>query len=208
MKVIVKKVDRVFDGFFKLDRAVMQYEKFDGTISREMERLCVQRGNAAAILLVNPVKGTIILTEQFRYPAYVSDPARGWLLEVVAGIIQPDENAKQSATREIWEEVGFRVEIMEEIESFYSSPGSSTEFVYLLYSEVRDDQRISSGGGLEEECEDVRMVEITFEDTFERLDEGRIHDAKTLIALHWFRNNPRYAEIKIQLENNGDRIES
>lgn len=203
MKVIIKKVDRVFDGFFKVDRAVLQFEKFDGTISRETELLCMRRSNAVAILLVNSTKHTIILTEQFRYPAFVGDATRGWLLEIVAGTMQSKEKIVKTAKREIREEVGFEVDNLKEIQSFYSSPGGSSELVHLLYSEVDDTQRIAKGGGLEEETEDVRVVELTFDDAFNRLDKGGIYDAKTLIALHWFRNSPRYAELK----NQGVRFE-
>ncbi|MEE4311875.1 MAG: NUDIX hydrolase [candidate division KSB1 bacterium] len=198
MKVIIKKVDRVFDGFFKVDRAVLQFEKYDGTISRETERLCMQRGNAVAVLLINPEKKTIILTEQFRYPAYVGDPSRGWLVEVVAGTVDPGESPVETVTREILEEVGYEIEDANEIQSFYASPGGSSELIYLYCAEVSDDCKITEGGGVEAELEDLRVIELTFHEAYHRLDNGLIHDAKTLIALHWFRNSPRYAELMKQ----------
>ncbi len=187
MKVFVREVKRIFDDFLKIDRAVIQHEKFDGTFTQELVRLNLIRGDAAAILIVNSEKKTVILTRQFRYPAYANDPDEGWLLEIAAGTVIPGDDVRETAKRELLEEVGYEVADLVPIHSFYPSPGASSEVIHLFYAEVTEDLRKQTGGGLSEEGEDIRIIEIPIEEAFGLLDANEIHDGKTLIGLQWLK---------------------
>ena len=185
MKVIIKSKECVFDDLFKIDRAVIQYEKFDGTMTNDVVRFNFDRGNSVGILLVNPQKQSIILTRQFRYPAYVADETNGWLLEIVAGMIEPGVEILEAAKHELLEEVGYAVDKFEPIHIFYPSPGGTSEKVYLYYAEVNEAQKTDKGGGLAGEGEDIQIVELPIAEVLRLLDSGQIRDAKTIIALQW-----------------------
>lgn len=185
MKVIIKKIIRVFDDFFKIDKATLQHEKFDGTMTPELTRLNFNRGHSVAIILYNPDTKSVILTRQFRFPAYFSDKEKGWLLEVIAGMLEKDENPEEALQREIFEETGFQVPRMEFINEFFVSPGGSSEKIYLYFGVVTRKHQVGNGGGLKKEGEDIRIEEIPFEQALEMVQQGKISDAKTIIALLW-----------------------
>ncbi len=192
MKVLIKKQRRILDDFFKVDRAVLQHEKFDGTMSEDMVRLNLVRGEASAALLYNPKKDTIILVKQFRYPVYTRENNNAWTLEIVAGMIENNDSPKATIQREILEETGYETENPEAVSSFYTSPGGSDEIIYLFYAEVNESHKIARGGGATDEDENIEVVEMPRQQAFELLENGKIFDAKTIIALLWFRekNNP------------------
>ena len=193
MKIILKQVERVFDEFLKIDRAVIQFEKFDGTMTDDIVRFTMNRGDSVAALLLNRDTHKLIFTKQFRYPAYAHDEKNGWLLEIVAGIIEHNNDPDRTIINEIYEEVGYQVSTVEKIRCFYTTPGSNSEQVHLYYAEVTNDQKINEGGGLDRETEYIQAIEMPIEDAFQLLDRNEIKDAKTIIALQWLRakNNDR-----------------
>lgn len=184
MKVRILEESREYDGFFKIDKAVLQYEKFNGEMSEEITRLNFNRGDSVALLLYDEGKDSVILVKQFRYPAYVND-GPGWILEVVAGVIEGERDAVSVARAELLEEAGYEVDHLELISRFYVSPGGTSERIhlYLGYSH----QKIGSGGGLRSEHEDIQAMEIPLDEAIKMIDTGEICDAKTIIALQWLR---------------------
>lgn len=187
MKVIIKEKSRVFDQLFKIDRAVLQYEKFDGTMTDDVVRYNFERGNSVAVLVVNREKQTVILTKQFRFPVYMENKKNGWLLEIVAGMVDKGEDPIESAVREVREEIGYSVEQLEPICSVYLSPGGSSEKIYLYYTEINSAHKTEAGGGIANEAEDIQLVEIPISEAFKLLDAGEIVDAKTVIVLQWLK---------------------
>jgi len=185
VKIKIKKTERVFDDFFKIDQAVLQYEKFDGSMTPDLIRLNFNRGHSVAVLLYNENQQTVILTDQFRYPAYVGDPKRGWILEIVAGMLEPGEPPTQSAIREVYEETGFRVHEPEPICEFFVSPGGTSEKIYLFFAKVTDGAQQGTGGGVSEEYEDIRIKQVPLDKALRMIHSGDICDAKTIIALQW-----------------------
>ena len=176
---------RLLDDFFKVDEILLRYERFDGRMSRRVRRLNLDRGDGVAALLFRPANQRVVLVRQFRYPACKAGP--GWLLEVVAGGLQEDASPEDAVRREILEETGYAVEALESISTFYLTPGGSSERIFLYYGEVSGQTRRAPGGGLEEEGEDIEVVEMPAEEAWKAVESGRIVDAKTLIALMWFR---------------------
>ncbi len=182
VEIIEKK--RVFDGFFKIDQFKLRHERFDGTMSPEIRRLCFERGDSVAALVWNRDAKEMILTRQFRLPAHEKGP--GLLLEVVAGMLEPGETPEDTIRRELVEEIGYRAGEMTSIGTFYLSPGGSSERIILFYVEVGDGDRVSEGGGAAHEHEDIRVENYSWPQLEQMLDNQKILDAKTLIALMWF----------------------
>lgn len=186
-KVTIIKQRRLLDAFFKVDEAVLQHECFDGSLSPELTRLSLERGDGVAALLYCAQTDSLILVRQFRYPAWVRQ-GPGWILETVAGMLDKDEAPEQTVRREILEETGYQVSHLELVSTFYLTPGGSSERILLYYGEVTTADRREEGGGLKDENEDIEVVKIAVDDAFAAVEQGEIVDAKTLIALMWFRN--------------------
>jgi len=191
MKVKIKNVNRILDDYFKVDRAVLQFEKFDGTYSQEIVRLNCDRGNAVAAIIYNTTYKTILFVKQFRYPIFTQEPDNAWSLEIPAGMIEHGKTPKETMIREIIEETGYRVDHLVQLFSFYTTPGGSNERIYLFFSTVNPKDRIHKGGGLIEEGEDTQLVEIPPKKAFKMIHSGEIVDAKTIIALQWLKNRQR-----------------
>jgi nudix-type nucleoside diphosphatase (YffH/AdpP family) len=191
MKVTVKKVDRILDDYFKVDRAVIQFEKFDGNMTQEMVRMNFDRGDSVAAIIFNTTKNTIILIKQFRYPVYTRDNDQAWSVEIVAGMIEPGSSPEESIYREILEETGFQAQQLKPVFNFYSTPGGSNEKIFLFFARVTQEDRIEKGGGLIEEGENIQLFEVSPKTAFKMLDAGEILDAKTIIALQWLKTRQK-----------------
>jgi nudix-type nucleoside diphosphatase (YffH/AdpP family) len=184
-RVIIDRTKRILDDFFKVDEAFLRYERFDGTMSPVVRRLNFERGDSVAALIFKPETKRIILVNQFKYPTY--EKGSGWITETMAGMIDKDEDPETAVRREILEETGYDLRTLEHISTFYVSPGGSSERIVLYYAEV-DDRKITAGGGLAAEGEDIINVELSIEDALKQIDSGEIADAKTIVAILWLRN--------------------
>jgi len=184
MKAYIEKTQRIFDDFFKIEEAIISYEKFNGSMSEPVRRLNFERGETVAVLIYNIETDKVILVNQFRYPAFTR--GNGWLTEVVAGMLNANENPEDCVMREVEEETGYLVTKLQHISTFFVSPGGSSEKMLLYYTEVRINDKISDGGGLIEESEDIKLVEFSPLEFKALLENGTLIDAKTIIAAQWF----------------------
>jgi ADP-ribose pyrophosphatase len=175
---------QVFDGFLKVVEAEVSFERFDGTMSRPVKRLSVERGDSAAAIVYDRDAHCVILVEQFKYPTL--GHGSGWIVETVAGVVEEGERPETTIRREILEEIGYRIDSLEPIATFYVSPGGSSERVFLYYAEVSGGDRVSSGGGVASEDEDIRAVVLRVADLDRLVAEGALEDAKTLLGILWF----------------------
>jgi len=181
--VRVHERKRVFDqGIFRIDQARLQFRRFDGHMSAELVRMVLERGDSAAVLLHDPADDRVLLCEQFRYPAHVR--GNGWLLEIPAGIVSEGETPEACARRETHEETGQVPGTLQRIATVFPSPGGSSERVHLFYAPVPLEER-SAPAGLEDEGEDIRVALVPTREALAMLADGRIVDAKTVIALQW-----------------------
>src|SRR5215470_16269648 len=112
----VKKLTRVFNGFLKVDEAVVSYTAPDGA-RKTVTRQCLERGDSVAVLLVDRGRRTVQLVEQFRYATLSKGP--GVTVEVAAGMLEPGETPEVAAAREIAEETGYTDIALERIAAFY-----------------------------------------------------------------------------------------
>lgn len=145
------------------------------------------RGNGAGILLFDPERCEFVLTKQFRLPCYLNEHD-GMLIEVAAGVLDGDD-PEGCAARECEEETGYRPGQLEKVCDIFTSPGSVTERLHLFYAEVRSAQRLSDGGGVEEEGEDIEVLHLHPETARNMVETGEICDAKTMILIQWFMMN-------------------
>jgi ADP-ribose pyrophosphatase len=187
MKVNIKSVERTLDDRFKVDRAVLQFERFDGTMSQEIVRLNFDRGDSVGAILYNTTNRTLIFVRQFRYPIFTKDKDNAWSLEIVAGVIEEGKSAEETMIMEIKEEAGYQANQLKPLFSFYPTPGGSNEKVFLFFARVNQHDRISEGGGLSEEGENIQLLEVPIKTAFDMLKSGEFYDAKTIIALQWLK---------------------
>ena len=158
IKNIKKKL--LSDNWYTLNKYTYDFELQNGDWVTH-ERESYDRGNGAAILLYNKEKGTVILTKQFRMPTYVNGNETGYMIEVCAGLLDND-NPEDCIKKEAEEETGYRINNVQKVMEVYSSPGSVTEILYYFVAEYSEDMKVSDGGGLESENEDIEVLEVTF----------------------------------------------
>ena len=186
---IVSETDVFEKLIFRIIEGRLRFERFDGSMSEEIVRLKLDRGDSVAAVLHDEDDDTVVLTEQFRYPTHDKGP--GWLLELPAGVVDADEQPEQCMRREIVEEVGYEVSSIEPIYKFYVSPGGTSERILLFYARVTPSARVSNGGGVASEGEDIRTTHLSVDDAIERVRNQEIVDAKTIIGLQWLDLNRR-----------------
>ncbi len=173
---------RLYSGFFKLDKLRLKHQLFKGGWSQEFEREVLNRGNAAGVLLFDPTADKLVLIEQFRPGAI--DSEQPWVLEVVAGMIETDESPEEVIKREAVEESGAEIKRLKLIQRYFSSPGGTSEQIWLFVAEI-DISKIATFAGLDNENEDIKVHSIAVEQAFKWLKEGKINNAMTIIALQW-----------------------
>jgi nudix-type nucleoside diphosphatase (YffH/AdpP family) len=144
------------------------------------------RGNGATILLYNKSKRTVILTRQFRLPTYLNGNQTGFLIEACAGLLDKD-NPEDCIRKETEEETGYQVRDVHKVFEAYMSPGSVTEILHFFIAEYSDDMKISSGGGIREEQENIEVLELSFQTAIEMIKTGEIKDAKTIMLLQFLK---------------------
>jgi nudix-type nucleoside diphosphatase (YffH/AdpP family) len=180
-RVRVQSVEVLSDDWYLLKKTTFEYQRRDGTW-QTLSRETYDRGNGAAVLLYNREHRTVVLTRQFRYPAYVNGHTDGWLMEACAGLL--DNDAPDACIqREAAEETGFRIGNPERVFEAYMSPGSVTEKLFFYLAEYWHNQRTGAGGGDQSEGEDIEVVELPFHQALEMVTRGEIMDGKTIMLL-------------------------
>lgn len=152
---------------------------------QEQKREVYNHGNAVTVLLYNKEARTVILTEQFRMASYVNGNKDGMLIETPAGLLESGEEPEAALIREIKEETGYAVTDVRKVMEVYSSPGAYTELLYLFVAPYTAAQKVSKGGGLEDEGEELKVMEIPFDEAVRMLNGGEIKDAKTVMLLQY-----------------------
>jgi len=181
--VVIRDVELIAAGWHVLRRTTYDYRRRDGSWSRE-QRETYDRGDGAVILLYHPQRRTILLTRQFRYPAYVNGHPDGMLVEAAAGLLDDDDPA-DAIRREAGEELGVAVGELEHVFAVWMSPGSVTERLHFYAAPYTVADRTGPGGGVAAEGEDIEAVEMDFDDALAAIADGRIADAKTIMLLQW-----------------------
>src|SRR5262245_46190074 len=151
-RIRIEKVETLADDWFILKKTTFQFRRKDGSWQKQ-SRETYDRGNGATILLYNRARKTVILTRQFRYPAFVNQH-HGMLIEACAGLLDK-LNAEEAIRRETEEETGFRVRDVTKVFEAFMSPGSVTEKLFFFTAEYTDEAKLTDGGGLYTDGEDI-----------------------------------------------------
>ncbi|MEE4244359.1 MAG: NUDIX domain-containing protein [Kangiellaceae bacterium] len=188
MKFDIKQQHVVFDGFFQVEKLLIDHQTFAGDMVCGVEREVFRRGEAVGVLCVDRERRKLVMVEQFRVGCAVANDANPWLIELVAGIVEPGERVADVAARECFEETGCRPRSLKILHQYWVSPGGSDEKFYLFLALV-DSSECSETAGLETEHEDIKVHIIDFDDAFSRLASGQINNAMTILGLQWLMLN-------------------
>ncbi|RBW63970.1 ADP-ribose diphosphatase [Vibrionales bacterium C3R12] len=191
VKIISK--EPLFSGFFKMVKYRFTHRLFEGGWSEPVEREMFERGHAAALLPYDPVRDEVVIIEQIRVGAL--EHPNPWQLEIVAGIIDTDENAEDVVRREAMEEAGIEVNRVSPITSFYPSSGGCSEKLDVFVGEV-DASTAQGVHGLEYENEDIRVQVMSRKQAYQLVKSGKIENGASILALQWLELN--HLELKSQ----------
>jgi nudix-type nucleoside diphosphatase (YffH/AdpP family) len=179
-RVRIKSVETLSDDWYVLKKTTFDFLRSDGTWQQQ-SRETYDRGNGATILLYNLPRRTVVLTRQFRFPAFVNGHS-GMLIEAAAGLLDmasPEDRIKA----EVEEETGYRIDHVRRIFEVFMSPGSVTEKLYFFVAEYDPVNQTALGGGNRAEGEDIEVLEVSIEDAMQAIERGEIADGKTIILL-------------------------
>ncbi len=179
-------------GFFVTKALTLRHPKFDGQLTEPLRREVFVSTDAAIVLPYDPVRDRVLLIEQFRMGPFGRGDPYPWMLEPVAGRVDPGETPAEAAHRECAEEAGLTLTGLEAIASYYCSPGVVTEYfhTYLGLADLPDD--LPRLGGLETEAEDIRLHIMSFEHAHALIGTGEADNGPLILALMWLaRERPR-----------------
>ena len=194
-KVRVVEEKLLSDNWYVLKTTSFDLLRQDGTWQRQ-SRETYDRGNGATILLYNRAQQSVILTRQFRFPAFVNPragtPSResgssitdGMLIETCAGLLDQDDPVT-CIQRETQEETGYVISDVRQVFEAYMSPGSVTERLFFFVGEYQPKDKLSAGGGHRHEGEDIQVLELKLDAALALVDSGDICDAKTIMLLQY-----------------------
>lgn len=176
------------DDWYVLKKFTFDFRRADGSWQR-LSREAYDRGNGATLLLYDRERRTVILTRQFRLPAFVNGH-HGMLIETPGGLLEA-ASPEVRIRAEVEEETGYRVGAVRKVFEAFMSPGSVTEKLYFFVAEYDAGSRAGRGGGLAAEGEDIEVLEVSIEDALAMMESGEIADGKTIMlvqyaALHLF----------------------
>ena len=175
------KTTTLSEAWGLLQRHEFELQRRNGEWQHQI-RETYDRGDGAAVLLCDLSDKSVILTRQFRYPAfYRGEPP--FLLEVCAGKLDGDA-AEACARKEAVEETGYRIDRLTQAYDCFMSPGSVTERLTLFIGFV-DGSPADKGGGLEDEGEDIEVIRLPFAVALRMIETGEIADAKTILLLQY-----------------------
>ena len=181
-RVRIKDVRVLSDGWTPLKNTTFEYRRASGEWQTQ-HRETYERDNAAAVLPYNLARRTVILVKQFRLPAFI----RGYddlLIEAAAGVLDnasPEERIRAEAE----EETGYRLHHVHKVFEAFMSPGAITERLHFFVAEYEPEMRVSDGGGLEHEGEDIEVLEVGIDEALAMITDGRIIDAKAIMLLQY-----------------------
>ena len=190
------EVKTTYQGFFELRKLQLKHRLFAGGWSKTFSRELFVRGLAVGVLAYDPWLDKLVMVEQFRVGA-LNDPVSPWLLEVIAGMIDLNEEPEDVAFRETQEEAGLDIIHLEHLYTYYSSPGGSDEQI-TLYLGIVDSSLVKTGdiGGLASENEDLRITVISREAALKESNNGKAANSMSIIALQWLAMNYQRLQAK------------
>jgi nudix-type nucleoside diphosphatase (YffH/AdpP family) len=183
IELLEAHVDHI--GFYRFETRLLRHPTFQGGTSPEVRREMVVATDAAMVLPYDPVRDRVLLIEQFRMGPYGRGDPRPWMLEPVAGRIDPGETPEEAARRECHEEAGLDLARLERIAGYYCTPGYSTEYFhnFVGIADLPDD--LPRFGGLDAEAEDIRLHILDFDAAMHLIETGEADNGPLILSLLW-----------------------
>ncbi|WP_434134732.1 NUDIX domain-containing protein [Pseudomonas luteola] len=178
----IVKSEVLSEGFSVLKKNTFDYRRRNGQW-QQLTRETYDAGDSTTVLLYNRAQRTVVLTRQFRFPAFVNGVTDGMLLETPAGKLDQD-SPEERIKAEVLEETGYEIRQPAPLFEAYSTPGSVTEKLSFFTAEYDPERRQSRGGGVEDEGEDIEVLEMRFDEALSLIEQGRIKDMKTIVLLY------------------------
>jgi nudix-type nucleoside diphosphatase (YffH/AdpP family) len=186
--VRIKDVQTLADQKGKLTRVTFEQRTRSGDW-RQRKREIYDNGNSAVILPYDAQRQTVLLTRQLRLPMYLQDGLES-SVEACAGKLD-DEKAETRIIKEMEEELGYRIGTVERLFELYVSPAAVMEKIEYFTCAYSPADKVSEGGGLAEEGEDIEVIEATLAKAAAMIEAGEIIDAKTVVLVQFLRGRVR-----------------
>lgn len=186
--------EKIFDGKI----VSLQVDEVSLPNGKTSKRELVKHPGAVAVIALNAEK-ELILVEQYRKPLELS------ILEIPAGKIEPNEEPKVTALRELEEETGCTTKNLSYLTSFYTSPGFADEIIHIYYTDQLEQVAIPILG---DDDEFVEVHILSQEKIKQAISNQAIYDAKTLYAIQYleingiFKLNNKWLSLRLELINN------
>lgn len=181
-----------YAGFFAIEEYDLSWREFDGGFSREAKRAIFVSGDAVTVLPYDPVRDRVLLVEQFRMGPFGRGDPQPWLLEPIAGRIDPGETPQEAARREAQEEAGIILSELIPIMGYYPSPGAKAEYQHAFLALTDLPDSVATVGGEAQEVENIKGHLLPFAAMMDLVTSGEINNAPMLISALWLqRERPR-----------------
>lgn len=178
-RIKINAIETLSHDWAKLTKTSYEYQRLDGTWQTH-HREIFDHGNAAVVLLHDPVRDCVVLVRQFRLPVH-NEGKDGWILEIVGGLL--DGDAPEACVRkEAVEEAGITIQSLDFAFEAFASPGSLSEMLYCYIGTYSGPITVHHAG-LEEEGEDIEVIELPLAEAYGMIASGQIIDAKTIMLL-------------------------
>ncbi|MGL4320602.1 MAG: NUDIX domain-containing protein [Paracoccaceae bacterium] len=182
--------------FFAVEEYDLQFRRFDGTLSPQVNRAVFISGDAVTVLPYDPVRDVVLLIEQFRPGPFARGDAQPWSIEAIAGRIDAGETPEQAARREAVEEAGLTLGAMEFVAGYYPTPGAKAEFLYSYIALTDLPEGVEGVFGVEGEAEDIRGHRLPFAAFEALMASGEVNNAPLLLTGQWLqRERPRLRAV-------------
>ena len=184
-RIDLQKRRRAYSNYYALDEFTLRFERFDGSMSDAVDRAVFVGSDAAILLPYDPVRDRVLLIEQVRMAPIARGDPNPWMLEPIAGAVDPGESPETCARREAEEEAGITVSTLELMAEVYASPGNATEFFYIYLGIADLPETVTGTGGVADEHEDIRSHLLSFEDLMALTDSFAFGNAPLVLAANW-----------------------
>lgn len=183
--VVVERFRQPYANFFAVEEYDLRHRRFDGTMGERINRAVFLSGDAVTVLPYDPLRDRVLLVEQFRAGPHGRGDPRPWLLEAIAGRVDPGETPEDTARREAMEEAGLTLGALEKVAEYYPSPGAKSEYLYSYVAPCDLPDGVTGLFGVEEEAEDIRSHLVTFDRLMELVAQGEVNNAPLLVTALW-----------------------
>jgi nudix-type nucleoside diphosphatase (YffH/AdpP family) len=185
---IKDKVTNVTSKIISNIWATLEQVSFDFTFKNGTTKRLIHevygKNDGVAVLLYNPSTKKVLLSKQFRIPMYVAGVKNGFSIEVCGGSIDKNESAETSVIRETKEEIGYAISEIKKVSTVFLSPGLIKEQVHLYVAKYKPEDKIEKGGGLSSENEEITVIETSFKEALQMIENKEIIDARTIMLLY------------------------